>query len=94
MVEKITLFSTPALSSSILTLAPGLPAEVQVMVWTVPRIQLSPPFGEVTVIVFCVKVAVTDLSVFMVIVAGLVMPVRSPLQPAKLQLGSAGTAVS
>jgi hypothetical protein len=30
---------------------------------------------------FCVKVAVTDLFAFMVIVVGFVLPVRSPLQP-------------
>jgi len=41
----------PALSSSILTFAPGLPVEVHVIVCVVPCAQLSPPLGLVTVMV-------------------------------------------
>jgi hypothetical protein len=49
VLEEITRFTTPAFRSSIMTYAPGLPVEVHVNVCVVPRTQLSPPFGEVTV---------------------------------------------
>ena len=40
----------PAFSNSIFTEDPTLPDDVQVIVGIVPRIQVSPPFGAVTVI--------------------------------------------
>ncbi|HUW60462.1 MAG TPA: hypothetical protein VMZ06_05605 [Candidatus Bathyarchaeia archaeon] len=46
----IVPLSEPPLYSSILTFEPGLPEELHVILWLVPRCQDSPPFGEVTVI--------------------------------------------
>ena len=57
MLEEMTLFNTPPFSNSIFTFEPGLPAEVHVIVWAVTLIQLSPPFGEVTVNVPVVTMA-------------------------------------
>jgi hypothetical protein len=51
--------SVPALSRTSFTADPGLPVYVQVTVCVVPRCQLSPPFGEVTVIEGVVVAAVT-----------------------------------
>src|SRR5262245_8811990 len=53
----------------------------------------EPTVAVVSVKKICVKVAVTDLLRSKVMVDGLVVPVRSPLQPANCQPG-AGTAVS
>jgi hypothetical protein len=42
--------TAPPFRRTIFTVDPGLPVYLQVMVWVVPRFQVSPPFGEVTVI--------------------------------------------
>ncbi len=46
----MTLFSTPFFNSSNFTYVPGLPEELQLMVWAVSLTQFSPPLGETTVI--------------------------------------------
>ena len=41
--------TAPDFNNSIFTYDPIFPEEVQSIAWVVPRTQLSPPFGEVTV---------------------------------------------
>ena len=47
----INWFGLPGFRSSIFTYAPGLPVEFHLMVFVVPLVQISVPFGERTVMV-------------------------------------------
>jgi hypothetical protein len=82
VLEVIVLLTAPPLSSCIFTVDPGLPAYVHFIVCVVPLAQLSPPLGAVTVM-YCVNVAVTAVSAFMVTLQVPVPEHPPPLHPAK-----------